>query len=208
MEGNELYHHGILGQKWGIRRFQNSDGSLTEAGRERYSVGEKAKDVAKKTGTAIREYRVKRAIKTGKGLGLLSDEELDRALTRRNKEVNYRRAVETLNPPKVRRGKSIIIGVLERTLQKSLDKMSDNFVNRITVFKDPVEEDLKELEFENRFKEAKMKDSLNVAKARIYDEWSKEYNSAKTSDDRDKANDRLRERLGKLPSGGGKKGNK
>jgi hypothetical protein len=32
----ELYHHGILGQKWGIRRFQNPDGSLTPEGRERY----------------------------------------------------------------------------------------------------------------------------------------------------------------------------
>ena len=31
-----LAHHGILGQKWGIRRFQNEDGSLTEAGKERY----------------------------------------------------------------------------------------------------------------------------------------------------------------------------
>lgn len=31
-----LEHHGILGQKWGIRRFQNPDGSLTEEGRKRY----------------------------------------------------------------------------------------------------------------------------------------------------------------------------
>lgn len=32
----ELYHHGIKGQKWGVRRYQNSDGTLTEAGKKRY----------------------------------------------------------------------------------------------------------------------------------------------------------------------------
>lgn len=34
-----LQHHGILGQKWGIRRYQNPDGSLTEEGRKRYGYG-------------------------------------------------------------------------------------------------------------------------------------------------------------------------
>lgn len=32
----ELYHHGIRGQKWGVRRFQNADGTLTNLGRKRY----------------------------------------------------------------------------------------------------------------------------------------------------------------------------
>lgn len=34
-----LQHHGILGQKWGVRRFQNKDGSLTNAGKSRYQRG-------------------------------------------------------------------------------------------------------------------------------------------------------------------------
>lgn len=36
---NKLYHHGIKGQRWGVRRFQNEDGSLTSAGRSRYLDG-------------------------------------------------------------------------------------------------------------------------------------------------------------------------
>ena len=35
-ESNYLMHHGILGMKWGIRRYQNKDGSLTEEGKKRY----------------------------------------------------------------------------------------------------------------------------------------------------------------------------
>ena len=31
-----LAHYGILGQKWGVRRYQNEDGSLTEAGKKRF----------------------------------------------------------------------------------------------------------------------------------------------------------------------------
>ena len=35
MEHEEIMHHGILGQKWGVRRYQNKDGSLTAAGKKR-----------------------------------------------------------------------------------------------------------------------------------------------------------------------------
>lgn len=42
---NELKHHGTLGQKWGIRRFQNPDGSLTALGRLRYGISSKRKPV-------------------------------------------------------------------------------------------------------------------------------------------------------------------
>jgi hypothetical protein len=38
LEIRELYHHGIKGQKWGMRRFQNPDGTLTEAGKKRYGI--------------------------------------------------------------------------------------------------------------------------------------------------------------------------
>ena len=43
----EVYHHGIKGQKWGVRRFQNKDGSLTPAGKKRYyepNIGRKTKE--------------------------------------------------------------------------------------------------------------------------------------------------------------------
>ena len=36
---DELYHHGIKGQKWGIRRYQNEDGTLTSEGKKRYGKG-------------------------------------------------------------------------------------------------------------------------------------------------------------------------
>ena len=39
----ELYHHGIKGQRWGVRRYQNKDGTLTAAGKKRYAEDAKSK---------------------------------------------------------------------------------------------------------------------------------------------------------------------
>ena len=38
LEIRELYHHGIKGQRWGIRRYQNDDGTLTDEGKKRYGL--------------------------------------------------------------------------------------------------------------------------------------------------------------------------
>lgn len=39
----DLYHHGVKGQKWGVRRYQNEDGTLTAEGRSRYDIDENGK---------------------------------------------------------------------------------------------------------------------------------------------------------------------
>ena len=38
---NELFHHGVKGMKWGVRRYQNKDGTLTAKGKKRYVKDEK-----------------------------------------------------------------------------------------------------------------------------------------------------------------------
>lgn len=55
-----LAHHGIKGQRWGVRRFQNEDGTYNEKGKDRYGIsdnalkpGEKIKDFANRSGAAL-----------------------------------------------------------------------------------------------------------------------------------------------------------
>lgn len=54
---DELYHHGIKGQKWGVRRFQNTDGSWTEDGRKRYGKPRPIEESASAKGEKKRQNR-------------------------------------------------------------------------------------------------------------------------------------------------------
>lgn len=70
---DEFYHHGILGQKWGVRRYQNENGSLTPSGKKRYSAEHiDARELSKK------------------GVSRLTNDELRRFNERMNLERNYR----------------------------------------------------------------------------------------------------------------------
>lgn len=82
---DELYHHGILGMKWGVRRYQNADGSLTAAGKKRYG---------KMSNDAREAYNIKK-----KKVSEMSNEELRKLNNRKQLEDNYKR----LNPSKAKR---------------------------------------------------------------------------------------------------------
>ena len=123
---SELYHHGIKGQKWGVRRFQNSDGSYTSAGRARRSKtpistglpvkGKKQKskletgigvaDMANKQVRQINDshYQSQRSqqlaeskSKQRKVAKQMSDEELQRAISRVQLEKQYADLTATAN---------------------------------------------------------------------------------------------------------------
>lgn len=52
---NELYHYGVKGMKWGVRRYQNYDGSYTQKGLKRYRDAESAYDTAKANRDSVKE---------------------------------------------------------------------------------------------------------------------------------------------------------
>lgn len=129
---NELMHWGIKGMHWGIRRYQNKDGSLTPAGKKRYDK-EMAKlkeeeKIAKnklRTQAKLNKLDEKRkeieALKKGKTLSTesqktskpsvkdMSDDELKRVVTRMQLEQQYKK----LNPEQVSAGKRLVDKVVK-----------------------------------------------------------------------------------------------
>ena len=62
---NELYHHGIKGQKWGVRRYQFADGSYTPAGIKRYQNGKNVTGYKRIESTmSMRVSELNKSIKT------------------------------------------------------------------------------------------------------------------------------------------------
>ena len=125
---NELYHHGIDGQKHGIRRFQNLDGSLTPAGRERYGVGparDKSrwgifrKKTSKKTSTS---RNAKEEKKTYKPVSEMSDKEINDFLNRYRLETQYKEAVAKLAEEE------------KSAARKFVDKSRNELINKLGTY--------------------------------------------------------------------------
>jgi 1,4-alpha-glucan branching enzyme len=57
MYTNELCHHGVKGQKWGVRRYQNSDGTLTSKGKARYARDAREKEFNKYDSESGKYYK-------------------------------------------------------------------------------------------------------------------------------------------------------
>lgn len=103
---DNLQHHGIKGQKWGVRRFQNNDGGLTPLGKLRYGTSKDYEEIdqkLKKTDSYIKkatqyqkdkehkEYEKK--IKTD--LSKMSDDELRQIVNRMNMEERYTQVMKS-----------------------------------------------------------------------------------------------------------------
>ena len=106
MDNNELMHHGILGMKWGVRRYQNKDGSLTSAGKRRVQMGE----IGKTSDSAVSSASShKRSVKE------MSDSELRDKISRLELEKRYKDLSKSSEQAKTSKGRAFVMDVLEKS---------------------------------------------------------------------------------------------
>lgn len=82
---DELSHHGILGMKWGVRRYQNKDGSLTAAGRKHYGYGPNGELVKKGFIDKAFDRKAEKLSKTSPTREHMKASDSDSAVTKRVK---------------------------------------------------------------------------------------------------------------------------
>lgn len=77
MQQNELYHYGVKGQKWGVRRYQNPDGTLTAAGKKHNQINTRKDSFVLKRGTTIHRATLNADESNRKGHAFASFKEKD-----------------------------------------------------------------------------------------------------------------------------------